>query len=161
MTPKERAERIREEILKAKEVAGLNPPRLVPRGDAFRSATSSRPCGATSRELDMPQLRGALNDDVIPTVSEPEKLSKAMIAKLGKPNNAVLCRVEQALELMEEGKVSPQLCEAVASHLNMFAALGYENKSVAGLRERFDTLRYSQVSPKDLERSPGGGAPNG
>jgi hypothetical protein len=160
VTDSERVKRIREEILKAKEVAGINPPMLVPRGDAFRSATSSRPLGAMSHERDLPQLRGFLNDDVLATGPEPTKLPKSLVEKMGKPSRAVLGQIEMALEQMESNKTPSKLREAVANHLNMMAAIHEGDKSVAKLSDRFDALRFGRVTFKDQDDLPGGAGPN-
>lgn len=156
----DRTARIKKEILKAKDVAGIAPPRLIPRGEKFRSSTTSRPHGAISHELDLPMLRGKINDDVLATAAEPKAVSKAMATALGECRAAVIARIEKTLECLSDSK-APKLREMIAEQLNLAAATMPGDKNLTRLQAKFDEIRFTGVTFKDEDDMPGGGAPRG
>lgn len=155
----DRTRRIREEIIKAKEVAGIAPPRLIPRGATFRSESSSRPAGAVSRELDSPVLRGEANMDFIATSAEPEALGKPMAVVVGAYRKAILKRAEAALDALS-AEHAPRLIESIAEQLNLAAMAAPGDIDVAKLLAKFNEIRFADVNFNDEQDKPGGGAPS-
>ena len=156
----ERRERIKNEILKAKREAGLDPPAEIPIGERFRVESLSRPAGAVSIELDLQSVvRGDLNADFLESYGDPDgrRLLKQLSGPLGLDRAALLGKVEQALDRLSGPGVA-RLAGAISDQLNLAASVAPGDEGVAKLRARLDELRFGPVdySDGDKERLGGG-----
>lgn len=160
----DRRERIREEVLKAKREAGLDPPAEIPIGDRFRAESLSRPPGAASIELDLRTVvRGEINDDFLASYGEPDdsRVLEKLRVSLDLDRDALLAKAEQALErLSDRGAIN--LATAISDQLNLAARVAPGDERVAKLRAQLDDVRFGPVdySAEDKDQ-PGGGQERG
>ena len=151
----ERSERIKEEILQAKKVAGLQPPTAVPLGKAFRSEKLSRPEGAVSFELQHAGLvRGAADADFVG--GHGLKIDDR-IAKLGFNAEQVLDEAERAIDRLK-GPEGVRLAFRLSEQLNLATALNAENARLETIRAKLDAVRFGKVDySKGDKDQPGDG----
>lgn len=151
-----RAELIKKELLEARKIAGIEPPRLIARGDKFRSASTSRPVGAVSQELGLPMVRGEINNDFVATAIETKYVAKPMIALLKEYRKLALKRAEAALEMLSANQ-TPRLFESIAEQINLATMADPNDTDVRRLQAKFNEIRYAGINFDDEKGTPGGG----
>jgi len=154
-----RAERIREEILKAKQVAGIQPPGLIPRGEAFRAETISRPDGAISKELGLPSLRGEINFDSLESYGEPQDVAllKMLKKNINLDSDLILAKAERAIERLT-GSNAPRLASVLSAQINMAASISPKDKRVLALCKKLDDVQYGNIDFSKADKDQPGGA---
>lgn len=156
MPDEKRVERIRKEILKAKEVAGIAPPRLIPRGDAFRAEATSQPHGAVSFEREHADMLRVSESFALAAAPEPEVASKAMVKAMAEPTDRIIAGVEMALARVAPKKVPEKLRSELAAQLNALAALRPDDGAVEKLQIQFDAVLFGEQDMPDSGDVAGG-----
>lgn len=156
----DRSERIKEEILQAKKVAGLQPPTAVPLGDTFRSETLTRPDGAVSFELHHAGLvRGAADADFAGGhgLKIDDRIAKLVGAKLAVSPEAMLDDAERAIDRLK-GPEGARLASQLSEQLNLATALNAEDPRLETIRAKLDAVRFGDVDYSKADQDqPGGG----
>jgi hypothetical protein len=158
-TDEERIERIRKELVEAKRIAGVDPPRLIPRGESFRAETSGRPPGALAMELAQPELVQNLEDDAHAgfAAADDTDLAPLLRKALGDNLEPVLMRAERALQVLEErGDDGRRIAGAIAEQINLAAAAFPDSERAGELLGRLDRIRFDGVEFRDEPDTPGG-----